>query len=280
MSFKIVVDSCCDFSKEEQKDPHYIWVPLTLTVGDLNFTDDLTFDQSKLLLAMKKSSVAAKSACPSPFAFAKSYDCGADDIYVVTLSAMLSGTHNSAMQGRSMFLESHPGIKINIHVFNSCSACTGEALIAMKIKELALSGETFPEIVQQTEKYISEMRTLFVLDNLDNLRKSGRLSKVQAILTSSMRIKLLMSSTPEGEIKKIGQGLSARQCIRKMVEKIKSDSTHRGKIAGITEIDCMTKAAYFRSMLIRECEFKDIFISSGHGVSTIYADDGGLVIAY
>ena len=40
------------------------------------------------------------------------------------------------------------------------------------------------------------MNTLFVLENLDNLKKAGRLTRVQSLVTGALRVKLVMGSTP------------------------------------------------------------------------------------
>ena len=140
MSFKIVVDSCCDLPPALLHSPHFYKVPLTIQVGDSVFVDDDSFDQSSLLWHMKESEEAPKTSCPSPAAYLDAFDCGAEDIYVVTLSALLSGSHNSAAQARLLFLEDHPGTRV--HIFNSCSASSGEVLVALKILELAQSGMT------------------------------------------------------------------------------------------------------------------------------------------
>ena len=117
---------------------------------------------------------------------------------MVTLSALLSGSHNSAVQARVLLEEEEP--ERNVHVFNSCSASSGEVLTALKIRELASSGMPFKKVVREVEQYICQMQTLFVLESLENLRKNGRLTKLQAVVTGALRIKLLMGATPQGEI--------------------------------------------------------------------------------
>ena len=58
---------------------------------------------------MKQSEDAPSTACPAPQSYLDAYQCGADDIYVVTLSALLSGSHNSAVQARVLLEEEEPG---------------------------------------------------------------------------------------------------------------------------------------------------------------------------
>ena len=69
----------------------------------------------------------------------------ADDIYVVTLSAELSGSYNSAVLGKNLYEEEN-GTK-NIHVVNSRGAATTQVLIARKLNEYASQGMPFEEVL-------------------------------------------------------------------------------------------------------------------------------------
>ena len=138
MSYKIVIDSCGELLDEWKQDTRFESVPLTLTVGNENIIDDSTFDQADFLKKVADCPECPKSACPSPERYRKAFDCDADHVYCVTLSAELSGSYNSAMLGRSLVEEKHPGKKI--HIFNSCSASVGETLIALKIQECEEKG--------------------------------------------------------------------------------------------------------------------------------------------
>lgn len=278
MSFRIIVDSCCDLTSAMLSDSHFQSVPLTIRVGDEVIVDDQTFDQANLLWKMKASEKAPSTACPSPAQYLEAMDCGADNIYVVTLSALLSGSHNSAAQARMMYLEEHPDAKI--HIFNSCSASAAEVMLALKIKELAQRGVPFIQLVNEVSRYISEMNTLFVLEDLDNLRKNGRLSRLQAIVTGTLKIKLLMGATREGEIYKRGQALSSKQALSKMVSIIAEDEKHKGRTLCIAHCNCLDRAFSLKEMALKSCRFADIIIVDTGGISTVYANDGGIVAAY
>ena len=278
MSFKIIVDSCCDLTPAQLREECFVKVPLTIRVGSHTIVDDDTFDQGELLWRMKESETAPQSACPSPMQYLEAFDCGADDLYVVTLSALLSGSHNAAAQARSIWLEDHPGA--NVHIFNSCSASAGEVLVALKIQELAQSGMDFTTVVDQVSRYINEMQTYFVLETLDNLRKAGRLTRVQSIVTGALHIKLLMGATPEGEICKKGQAMSVKQALNKMVTLMADDLKHVGKRLSIVHCNCLERAFYVKELAMKQCRFDEILVSDTGGISTMYANDGGIVVAY
>lgn len=279
MSYKIIVDSCCDLTASQMKNGPFLRVPLTITVGGETVVDDDTFDQTHLLMLIQEDPRPPKTACPSPAAWMAAFDAAqADDIYVVTLSAMLSGSHNSAEQAKALWLEDHPGV--NIRVCNSRSAVSGEVQVAMKLDELAGSGLSFQEVCDGIDQYISSMTTLFVLENLDHLRKNGRLSGPLALAVSALRVKLVCAGTREGEIKRVGQGLTIRQCLSRLVSMIAADPTHRGKRAVINHCNNADRALYVRNELKKHCAFGDILITEAHGITTVYANDGGVVVAY
>ena len=277
MSFKIVVDSCCDLNAQMRKDPCFVKVPLTIRVQESTFVDDDGFDQADLLWAMRQSEDAPSTACPPPQAYLDAYQ-GADDVYVVTLSALLSGSHNSAEQARLLMEEDCP--ETNVHVFNSCSASSGEVLVALKIRELASSGMPFKLVVREVEQFIYRMQTLFVLETLENLRKNGRLTRLQAVVTGALKIKLVMAATPEGEIYKAGQALTMKQALSKLVDKIAADPDHKGRTLAISHCNCLDRALQVKAMIEAKCEFAAIYISEAAGITTVYANDGGIVTAY
>ena len=219
-----------------------------------------------------------EAACPSPQAYLDAYQCSVEDVYVVTLSALLSGSHNSAEQARVLLEEDEPGV--NVHVFNSCSAAAGEVLVALKIRELAQSGMPFKKVVREVEQYIYQMQTMFVLETLENLRKNGRLTKLQAVVTGALKIKLFMGATPEGEICKLGQALSMKQALSKLVDKIASDPNHVGRTLVICHCNCKERAEKVKEQILAKCQVGEILVVGAGGITTVYANDGGVVVAY
>lgn len=277
MGYKILCDSCTDFTPEMQAKDCFVRIPLTIDAGGVEFVDDEGIDTLALLRAMKASAVGTKTACPSPEQYMRYFD-QAEDIYILTLSARLSGSHNAAEQAAKCYREERG--RHNVHVFNSRSASAGQVQAALKIWELAEQGLPFETVVERVERYLDEMQTLFVLEDLDNLRKNGRLTKVQSLVTGSLRIKLLMGATPEGEITKLGQGFTMRQALNKMVTHAASLASHAGRRLVISHCNCRERAEEVRELAKKHCRFGEILITATGGISTVYANDGGIVIAF
>ncbi len=277
MTYRLICDSCTDLPMELLSDPHVRKVPLSIQVGPETVIDGEDLRQGELLQKMRAWPDAPKTACPSPSMYLGQFlDSG--DNYVVTLSGQLSGSYNAAMQARAIYREE--GGTGNVHVFNSRSASSGQCQIALLVRELTARSLPFAQVVEQVEAYIKRMQTLFVLENLDNLRKNGRLTRMQALVTGALRVKLLCSATPEGEIQKLGQGLSVRQTLAKMVSRMAEDAGHAGRRLVIAHCNCRERAETVREMIERRCRFGEILIVTTGGISTVYADDGGIIAAY
>ena len=277
MTYKIIVDSCTDLSAEMLRDPHFVKVPLSIQVGPETILDDSTFHQGELLQKMRAWPTAPKTACPSPSQYMEQFAEGADN-YVITLSARLSGSHNAAVQALSIYREE--GGSANVHIFNSRSASAGQVQIALLTRELAEKGLPFAQVVEEVEAYISRLQTYFVLEDLENLRKNGRLTRVQSLVTGALRVKLFMGGTREGEIEKLGQGLSLRQTLVRMVSRMAEHADHAGKRLVIAHCNCRERAEYVRELALERCHFREILIVATGGISTVYANDGGIVVAF
>ena len=278
MSYRIIGDSCTDLPEELKNDPHFKLVPLTLIVNDVSIVDDETFDQADFLKRVRECPTSPKSACPSPEDYMRHFDYEGD-IYVVTLSSQLSGSHNSAELAKRLYLEEHPDK--NIAVFDSQSASVGQTLIAMKIKELIETKYAFREIVEKVNIFRDGMKTKFVLESLETLRKNGRLSNLQAIIASALNIKPVMGATPEGNITKVDQARGINKALLLMAKCIEEDVIKPSeRILGISHCNNRERAEFVKEEILKRIPFKGCFIVNTAGVSSLYANEGGIITAY
>ena len=277
MSFHIVADSCCELTADMKKRGNIEIAPLTLEVGGESILDDETFDQKYFLKRVAECPECPKSACPSPDYFRKSFLNGAERCYAVTLSAQLSGSYNSAVLGANLAQEENENLKI--HVFNSRSASIGETLIVKKIVECEEAGMSFERVVETVELYISTQHTYFVLENLETLRKNGRLSKVKALVASALKIKPVMGSTPEGDIVQLDQARGINRALMKMVDAVVNDAQHvETKTLAVSHCNCPERAEMVKEALLEHLAVQDVFVLDTQGVSSMYANDGGIII--
>ena len=278
MKYKIVADSSCDLTEEMKKEMNVEIVPLTLQLGEKEYIDDENLNVREYVSDMNQCKTPPKSACPSPGEFFKRY-LGDESVFTVTLSSKLSGTYNSAVIAKNKFVE-EIGNKF-VHVFDSMSASVGETLVCIKIAELAQKDLGEMEIVEKVTNYINGMKTLFLLESLDHLAKAGRLNHIVAKIASVLSIKPIMGSNGEGNIKLFEKVRGYNRAFNRMVDLVgETGEKLEDKILGIAHCNCPDRAEKFKEEVEKKYNFKDIVIVNMSGLSSTYADDGGLVIAF
>ena len=256
MSYKIVVDSCGELPEKLKASGRFQNVSLEIFVDDYRIVDDENFDQADFLRRMAQSPNCPKSTCPSPEQYVQTYDSEAEHIYV-----------------------EEKGVK-DIHVFDSKSASIGQTLIAMKVREYEEAGLAFEDVVAKTDLFIQDMNTSFVLESLEALRKNGRLSNIKAFVASALNIKPVMGATPEGTICQLGQARGMARAIDKMItDLVEKTKNPQEKIFAISHCNA-AKRAQAAAKKVREIgKFKEVFVIDTAGISSLYASDGGIIMA-
>lgn len=284
MSYKIVIDSCGELPENLKEDKHFENVALALDVDDYHIMDDETFNQAEFLQKVKESPNCPKSSCPTPARYMDAFGEDTEHVYMVTLSSQLSGSYNSAMLAKDLYeekmAEGEVPANTQIHVFDSRSASIGETLIGMKIQEYEEAGCTFEQVVKKVEDYIAGMNTFFVLETLETLRKNGRLSNLKAKIATALNIKPVMGSTEIGSIQQLGQARGMNKALESMVSKMLSVTKNcEGKVLAIAHCNCPERAKRVKEKIEKLAHFKKIIVVNTAGVSSMYANDGGVILA-
>ncbi len=276
-NYKIVVDSCCELPAELWKDERFERAPLEIEVGDYRILDDEHFNQQEFLKKVAEYPKCPKSSCPSPESYMNAYRTEAERVYVVTLSSKLSGSYNSAVLGKNLYEEQY-GDK-DILVVDSHSASCGETQIALKLMELEEQGLSFAEITKKIRHFRNEMHTYFVLDNLETLRKNGRLTGLKAVVASTLNIKPVMGAE-EGTIIQKGQGIGMKKALNKMVDFLAAELKDADKKRIIiSHCNAPERALLVEQMVKLKTGCMDIMILDTAGISSMYANDGGVIVA-
>ncbi|MBP3204771.1 MAG: DegV family protein [Lachnospiraceae bacterium] len=276
MSYKIIMDSCGELPEAYKGDERFEIVPLTLEVGDDVIIDDETFDQADFLAKVAACPLCPRSSCPSPERYMEAYRTDADHVYVITLSSHLSGSHNSACLAKNLYHEKY-GAK-DIHVVDSESASGGETQMMLKLMEYEAQGLPFAKIVEKIEEFRDSVRTYFVLDSLEALRKNGRLSRVKALVATTLSIKPIMAGD-HGTIIQRGQAMGIRKALGKMADLVIQEAADvAGRRLIITHCNAPARAELVRDIVTAALSVKECIIMDTRGVSSLYASDGGVIV--
>ena len=281
MEIQIIADSCCDLTPTLRRVLRVRTASLTIRVDDREFTDDESLDIPALMAAMKQSANAPATACPAPEVYAAMM-AQAPMTFVVTLSSRLSGSYNAACVGRGMALEADPSLKIC--VLDSESASAGETRIVMLLRDLIDANLSFEEIEQRARAFIAPMRTRFVLEDLSHLVKNGRISKMAGFVGTVLNLRPLMADNGHGEIVCLEKIRGTANAMKKLVEHVAAETTDAARaslVLVLSYCNCAPRALELQRDLLASCAaLKDVIMVPTGGISTVYADDGGVVLAF
>lgn len=273
----IVADTGCDLKHSDEESKGIELVPFKINIGSRDFIDGYDLDVAEFIKVMGESEEVVKTSCPAPYDFLNVFEkYGGEDVFCLTISSKLSGTYQSAQIAKAEFTEKYPDAKI--HIFDTKSASAGESCVAHYLKSLIQEGLSFKEIVEKGEKYISELKTFFVLESLDNLQKNGRIKKAVGTILNALHIKPAMWGV-DGDIELFKMQRGFKRSLLHIISYMEKDDT-KGKTLCISHVDALDKAEFIKEKVQKNCEFEKIIITKALGLSSAYADNGGIVIAY
>lgn len=269
-----------DLTKEDIEKYGVMFAPFKIEIDGIHFEDDENLDHEAFMEAMNSSKNAIATACPSPGEFKEIMEKNleSDGIFVVVISKELSGSYESAMLARDLFLEEHPDKKV--HIINSKSAAAGQSNIFFELQKLISNGFDFEEIKNEITKFVDNMNTFFVLEDLGNLIKNGRMGKPAGFIANALSIKPVMRANDgEIELSEVSRGM--KNSLNRMINSIeKYCKNTAGKRLVITHNRALERAYFVKESIKARYNFEDIKIIQNKGLSSAYAAEGGIVIAY
>lgn len=202
MNTRIIVDSTTDLMPEVKGQVSV--VPLTVHFGDEEYIDGVTIDHKSFYEELVETDVHPTTSQATPAAFMTEYEkvrAAGDSAVVITLSAKLSGTYQSAVIAAADFE--------NIYVVDSASATIGAAVLT----ELALryldEGLEAKEIAARLEEEKKRILIVALLDTLEYLKRGGRISKTVAFAGAVLNIKPVIAVS-DGEILVLGKARGSK----------------------------------------------------------------------
>lgn len=278
MTWKIIADSGCDYREiaDLANDTSFKSVPLTIQVDSEIFVDDANLDIDLMMEKMYATSTASKSACPSPDDYLRSFE-GAENIFIVTITGALSGSHNSAQLAKKLFLEERP--ETNIHVIDSLSAGGEVDLIITKLNELIKEGLSFDQVVEAITRYQEKTKLLFVLAKVDNLVKNGRLSKLIGAVVGLLNIRMVGEASETGTLELLQKARGAKKALTAAVDEVLKAGYKGGRII-IAHRNNEKFCQQFTEVIKEKFPAADISFLPTSGLCSFYAEEGGLLLGY
>lgn len=278
MKHIIVSDSSCDIHTltNTADDSAFACVPLSIRIGEKEFTDNEFLDTSKMLREMYAYKGKSSSSCPSPEEWAKQFR-RADEVFVLTITSSLSGSYNSAMTARTMVLEECPDKKICI--IDTLSTGPEMILLIEKLNEYFKEGLDFNTICDKIRIYQQHTHLLFQLESLDNLVKNGRTSKLIAKMADVLNIHIVGCASREGTLEVLHKCRGANRSYSSMLKEMIQNGYSNGKVI-ISHCENEEGAKLLKSKIETAYETPDIRIIPTGGLCNFYAERKGILLGY
>ena len=220
MVIKIVTDSTSDIPPELAEALGITVVPVYVRFGEEVYRDGVDLSHDDFYQKLVTSSVYPTTSQPTPQDFARAYsDCSkeVDGIISIHVSAKVSGTCNSALQGKKMVKEKCP-----IEVIDSRFTSVGLGLVVMAAARLARAGDNLSSVFDEARRAVSQIRMLGIFDTMKYLVLGGRVSKTIASVAKILNIKPLLTFK-NGEIVRAGLVRTYPQGVHRLYEFVKSN---------------------------------------------------------
>ncbi len=221
MTVKIVTDSSADLPAPLVQELGITVVPLYVRFGEEVYRDRVDISEDEFYQRLLRDPIHPSTIQPTPQDFANVYQklsLEADGIVSIHISAKLSGTCNSALQGKEMIEKGCP-----IEVVDSQVTSMGLGLIDIAAATVAKAGGDLPAVVEEVKQAIPNIHLLFLLDTLEYLLRGGRIGQAKALLGSILNVKPVLTFK-DGEVVPTGQVRSRAKGIDRLFDFIKSAS--------------------------------------------------------
>lgn len=233
------------------------------TLKELDVDNDFVFKR-------QNENARLTTSQPSPAEFLETYQqCfeeGYTKVLALVLSKAISGTYQSAILAKSMLDKPE-----DVHVLDTSMAAYGNELIALEVIELIRNAKPLKEIIKRAEAIIDNTYLYFTVENLFSLQKGGRLSKVQAVIGTVLKVKPVIKMI-EGKLKLTHKERTFKKLYPYFIEQVQQDpnmSEKKTLHVRLIERNSLENLNELKSLL--ESTFKNIVITTTDYIGPVFS---------
>lgn len=189
MKIAVMTDSTSYIPVKLREKLNIHMVPLSVMFGDETYQEEIDITAGEFYEKMREYKSLPTTSQPSIGYVTKKLEQLAEDydaVISVHLSSGISGTYNAVVSAGEMV------DGIDLYAFDSESSCYVQAFYIIEAVEMAKQNKTPGEIMARLNEMKQTMRAYFMVDDLTNLMRGGRLSNAQAIVGSLLQVKPIL----------------------------------------------------------------------------------------
>lgn len=264
-NFVVYTDSSCDLSSDLLKKLDIKVLGLSCNFKGKEYVEDetLTLTYKEFYDSLRTEKIMPSTSQVNSFKFENAFEediKNGKDILYIAFSSALSGTYNSSLIARESLLEKYPDAKIEIIDTKCASSGTGILLYeASALKNDGTSLEAVSKYVSETAKNIMHV---FAVDELDHLKRGGRVSATTAIIGGLLNIKPILYVNDEGELKPLSKSKGRKKAIKTLFSYIENNIVDpTNQTVFISHADCLDDATTLANMIKENLHVKDVVIN-------------------
>ena len=271
---KIVADSSANLM--ELKTVAFDAAPLKIITARREFVDNRELDLDEMIRFFRSYKGKSQTSCPNPEDWLTAFG-DAEDVYCVTITSGLSGSHNTACIAKDMYESEHPGRRV--YVIDSLSAGPELTLIAHKLEELISAGKSYEEICAYMPEYQKKTGLLFMLESLNNFAANGRVSPAVAKIAGVLGIRIVGKASDVGTLEPTDKCRGEAKSLNAILQHLKESGLKTGKVQ-LAHCQNEPAAEKLKTMIKAELPEVTVKIGKNLGLCSYYAEKGGLLVGF
>ena len=281
--FRIVTDTSSNLPTAYLQAENITVIPFTFHTesGEQSCMDTASFDAKAFYTAMRNGEKVTTSQIP-PQRFVDNIRPmleNGEDVLFVSMSSGISGSYASSKIAANQLAEEFPERKIL--TVDTYSASLAEGIVVMRAVECRKEGLSIDETYQILRGLRHRIAQIFTVGDLRYLKRTGRLSNLEAAVGTVLQIKPLLKGDPQGKIvcfaKVRGRQRAIEEMAKRYEELVVSPET---QTVCISHADCEADAQILASMLRRSKPPKDILIVDYEPVTGSHVGPGALALFF
>lgn len=281
MSYQIITDSCCDFTKEMYEKLGLAVVPLMVNFRGQTYPDRNDESLKDMYAGLRAGEVATTSAAnPGQWQeLMEPYLQKGEDLLVLAFSSGLSTTYQSASMAADELRTMYPDRTIS--VVDSLCASLGEGLLAYYACKKRDEGMPLRELTQWLLDNRLHLCHWFTVDDLMYLKRGGRVSAATAIVGTMLNIKPVLHVDNEGHLINVGKARGRKAAIQAMAKKVAElGAGFDNSTMFISHGDCQEDAEYLAGLLKEQYGAKEVYINYVGAVIGSHSGPGTLALFF
>lgn len=267
----IVTDSTAGVPKEIVEKYNVKVLPLTIEFEGNIYKDGIEIDEETLLGMLEKGDKLPKTSQVNPKTFFDEYESIVKEGYKIIsihISSKLSGTYQSACIARDMLED-----KESVYVVDSKSVSFGTGAFVQEAIKMIESGKDINYIVSELNHLSNKVKVGFAVDNLEYIRKGGRISSVHAAVGTLLNIKPILSME-DGKVDVLDKVRGRKKALKRLLEYTKESNPDMSLTFAIGNVAGKEEMEEFKNMLKESNIIEDVQVVSVGSVIATYSGPG------